>query len=267
MTERNALLSSFDLTGRVALITGGGTGIGAAIALMLAYAGADVILAGRRPGPLNETAEKIRASTGRRAFTCPADVRDAAQVGNLIESAAAKSGRLDILINNAGRGSHAPLRTMPFETWNKDVALNLNAAFLCSQAAYAYLKASGHGVIVNISSVAGSNGTMGVGAYAAAKSGLQMFTRVAAAEWGPRIRVNAVACGMIATELAQANWKKAGFDAAGASKGFPLRRPGNPEEVARAVTFLASDAASYITGETLTVAGGPQLKGMIDVEE
>lgn len=153
------------------------------------------------------------------------------------------------------------------ETWQKDVALNLNAAFYCSQAAYPHLKASGEGTIVNISSLAGVHGTTGVGAYSAAKSGLQMFTRVASAEWGPQgIRVNAVACGMIATPLAQANWAKTGFDAAGACEAFPLRRPGRPEEVAHAVLFLASDAASYITGETLTVGGGPQLKGMIDTD-
>jgi NAD(P)-dependent dehydrogenase (short-subunit alcohol dehydrogenase family) len=93
-----------------------------------------------------------------------------------------------------------------------------------------------------------------------------MFTRVAAAEWGPKgVRVNCVAAGMIATELAQANWAKTGFDTSAASAAFPLRRPGKPEEIAQAVMFLASDAASYITGETLVVGGGPQLKGMIDV--
>ncbi len=152
------------------------------------------------------------------------------------------------------------------EVWNNDVALNLNAAFYCSQAALQHLSANGNGVIVNISSLAGMHGSMGVGAYSAAKAGLQMFTRVAAAEWGPRgIRVNAVAPGMIATELAKAGWAKTGFDADAACKGFPLRRPGRPEEVANAVLYLASEFASYITGETLAVAGGPQLKGMIDV--
>jgi NAD(P)-dependent dehydrogenase (short-subunit alcohol dehydrogenase family) len=257
-----------DLSGRVAIVTGGGTGIGQAIALMLAERGVDLALAGRRPGPLEETAAMIREATGRRCITVQADVTDAEQAKTLVEATIAEYGRLDMLINNAGKAKHAPLRSMSPDVWKKDVELNLSAAFYCSQAAYPHLKASGHGAIVNISSLAGINGTTGVGAYSAGKSGLQMFTRVASAEWGPvGIRVNAVACGMIATKLAQEGWAKSGFDAMGACKAFPLRRPGRPDEIAQAVLFLASDAASYITGETLTVGGGPQLKGMIDTDE
>lgn len=257
-----------DLSGRVAIVTGGGTGIGAATAMLLAQRGADLVLAGRRLPPLEETADTIRQATGRKCLVVPTDVTDPDQASKLVETTVVELGRLDILINNAGKGSHHPLRSMPPSVWRKDVALNLDAAFYCAQAAYPHLKASGHGAIVNISSLAGVNGTMGVGAYSAAKSGLQMLARIAAAEWGPHgIRVNAVACGMIATPLAQAGWAKTGFDAAGACQAFPLRRPGRPEEVAQAVVFLASDAASYITGETLTVGGGPQLKGMIDVND
>ncbi len=264
-------LELFNFSGRVAIITGGGTGIGAVTATQLAQRGADLVLAGRKPEPLENTAQKIRAETGRRCITAPTDVTNPEQVAKLIEATIAEYGRIDILINNAGKGSHRPLRTMSPELWQKDVNLNLNAAFYVSQAAFPHLKESarqrnGQSAIVNISSLAGVNGTLGVGAYSAAKSGLQMFTRVAAAEWGPHgVRVNAVACGMIATDLAQAGWAKTGFDAAGAAQVFPLRRPGKPEEIAQTVIFLASDAAAYITGETITVAGGPQLKGMIDV--
>ena len=259
-------LELFNFTGRVAIVTGGGTGIGAVTAMQLAQRGADLVLAGRKPEPLETTAQKIRQETGRRCITVPTNVTDPEQATKLIEATIAEYGRIDILINNAGKGSHRPLRTMSPEIWQKDVNLNLNAAFYCSQAVFPHLKESGHGAIVNISSLAGVNGTLGVGAYSAAKSGLQMFTRVASAEWGPHgIRVNAVACGMIATDLAQAGWAKTGFDATGAAQAFPLRRPGKPEEIAQTVIFLVSDAASYITGETLTVAGGPQLKGMIDV--
>ncbi len=256
-----------DLTGRVAIVTGGSSGIGKAIALLLAHAGADLVIAARRQDRLAAAADEIAAETGRRCVAIPADVRDPASAKALIEGVIAEFGRIDILINNAGKGSHAPLRIMTAETWDNDVALNLNAAFYCSQAAYPHLKVHGNGAIVNISSLAGVNGTMGVGAYSAAKAGLQQFTRVAAAEFGPKgVRVNCVAPGMIATELAQKGWAKSGFDAVGACQAFPLRRPGKPEEVAQAVLFLASDAASYITGETLTVGGGPQLKGMIDTE-
>ena len=259
-------LPPIDFTGRIAIVTGGGSGIGAIVARMLAEAGADLAIAGRKAAALEETAGAIRAATGRRVLCVPTDVRDPAQCAALVEATVAEYGRVDVLINNAGKGWHAPLRTMPADVWDKDVALNLNAAFYCSQAAYPHLKASGKGAIVNISSLAGINGTMGVGAYSAAKAGLQQFTRVACAEWGPHgIRVNAVAPGMIATELAKAGWAKTGFDTTNACTAFPLRRPGEPEEVANAVLFLASDLASYITGETLAVAGGPQLKGMIDV--
>lgn len=257
-----------DLTGRVAIVTGGGSGIGKATALLLAQAGADVVIAARRQDRLDLAATEIAAHGGRRCLAVSADVRDPGSARTLIDAAIAEFGRIDILINNAGRGSHAPLRSMPAETWDNDIALNLNAAFYCAQAAFPHLKARGNGAIVNISSLAGVHGTMGVGAYSAAKAGLQQFTRVAAAEFGPRgVRVNCVAPGMIATELAQKGWAKTGFDTVAASQGFPLRRPGKPEEVAQAVLFLASDAASYITGEILTVGGGPQLKGMIDTEE
>jgi NAD(P)-dependent dehydrogenase (short-subunit alcohol dehydrogenase family) len=258
----------YDLTGRVAIVTGGGTGIGKATALLLAQAGADLVIAARRKDRLDQAAAELSVKTGQRCLAVAVDVRDPASAKTLIEAAVAEYGRVDILINNAGKGSHAPLRTMSAQTWDNDVSLNLNAAFYCSQAAYPHLKAHGNGAIVNISSLAGVNGTMGVGAYSAAKAGLQQFTRVAAAEFGPKgVRVNCVAPGMIATELAQKGWVKTGLDATGACQAFPLRRPGKPEEVAQAVVFLASDAASYITGETLTVGGGPQLKGMTDTEE
>jgi NAD(P)-dependent dehydrogenase (short-subunit alcohol dehydrogenase family) len=257
----------FDLAGRVALVTGGGTGIGRVTAERLARRGADVAIAGRRRDVLDTAAAEIADATGRRCFVARADVTDPEQARAMVADVTAALGGLDILVNNAGGGRHRPLRTMSPEIWRADVALNLDSAFYCAQAAFAHLAAHGRGVIVNISSLAGANGTMGVGAYSAAKAGLQMLTRVAAAEWGPKgIRVNAVACGMIATLLARANWAKTGFDAERACKAFPLRRPGTPEEVAEAVVFLASDAASYITGETLSVAGGPQLKGMIDVD-
>jgi NAD(P)-dependent dehydrogenase (short-subunit alcohol dehydrogenase family) len=260
-------LSPHDLSGRVAIVTGGARGIGKAIALLLAEAGADVVIAGRRQEPLDDTAAEIAKATGRRCLGVSADVREAGQASTLVDRTIAELGRLDILVNNAGRGSHAPLRKMPTEIWDNDVSLNLNAAFYCAQAAYPYLSANGNGAIVNISSLAGVHGTMGVGAYSAAKAGLQQFTRVAAAEFGPKgVRVNCVAPGMIATEAAQRGWAKTGFDARAACQSFPLRRPGRPDEVAQAVLFLVSDAASYITGETLTVGGGPQLKGMIDTD-
>lgn len=259
------MLEGFDLTGRAAIVTGGGTGIGKEIATLLARRGATLMIAARRIEALEKTAAEIRSATGQQVEILPADVTDPQAAQTLIDAALERLGRIDIVINNAGKSSFSSLAKMAPEMWDKDVRLNLNAAFYCSHAAFPHLKASGNGAIVNISSQAGVSGTPGCGAYSAAKAGLQMFTKVAAMEWGGSgVRVNCVAPGMIATELAQQAWAKAGFDAmAAAGSAFALRRPGRPDEIAQAVAFLASDAASYITGETLAVNGGPGQKGMI----
>lgn len=262
------MLEGFDLSGRVALVTGGGTGIGRATALLLAERGADVAVAGRRMEPLEETAADIR-SLGRRSFAVPADVRLADAAKALVDAVVAEFGRLDILINNAGGAhGHIGLHKMDLAKWDRDIQLNLSAATYCSQAAFPHLKKT-RGNIVNISSMAGVNGTQGVAAYSAAKAGLQMLTKVMSAEWGPSgIRVNCVAPGMTATEAAVSGWDKRGFDAAAIAKqAFSLGRYGTMREVAQAIVFFASDAASYVTGETLAVGGGTKIGGMISVED
>ncbi|WP_229736509.1 SDR family NAD(P)-dependent oxidoreductase [Novosphingobium endophyticum] len=259
-------LQIYGLDGRVALVTGGSDGIGRAIAQLLAERGADVAIAARRAERLEQAATDIGETSGRRTLAVTGDVTDPDQAASLVERTVKEFGRLDILVNNAGAAHYAFLRKATPEQWRRDLDLNLSSAFFCSQAAYPHLSES-RGVIVNISSLAGQHGTLGTGGYSAAKAGLQMLTRTAAAEWGPRgIRVNAVAAGMTETRKAKLSWEKMGFDVESACKAFPLRRPGTPEEVAQAVAFLASDAAAYITGETLTVGGGPQLKGMIDTD-
>ncbi len=262
-----SLPPEFDLTGRVALVTGGGTGIGRAIALLLAERGADVAVVGRRLEPLEKTVADIEA-LGRRALTVPASVRKVGEVQAAVAKVADHFGRIDILVNNAGGAhGHVPLAKLDPEKWDRDIQLNLSAAMYCSQAAFPHLKAS-RGCIVNISSLAGVHGTQGVAAYSAAKAGLQMFTRVSSAEWGPSgIRVNCVAPGMTATEAARAGWEARDYDAMDACRNFPLRRYGEMREVAQMVVFFASDAASYITGETVAVGGGPQIGGMIKVED
>lgn len=259
------MLEGFDLTGRVALVTGGGTGIGRATALLLAERGADVAIAGRRAEPLEKTAADIRA-LGVKALAVPADVRKPEQARAMVDTVVEAFGRLDILINNAGGAhGHVSLARMDLAKWDRDIQLNLSSAQYCAQAALPHLKASGNAAIVNVSSLAGVHGTLGVGAYSAAKAGLQMLTQVMAAEWGPRgIRVNCVAPGMTATEAAREGWEKRGYDPMAACQGFPLRRYGEMREVAQAIVFFASDAASYITGQTISVNGGPALGGIPD---
>jgi NAD(P)-dependent dehydrogenase (short-subunit alcohol dehydrogenase family) len=251
-----------DLSGRVAVVTGGGTGIGAASALLFAQHGADVVLAGRRPEPLQATAAKIEEATGRRCLAIPTDVREEDQARNLIDGTVAELGRIDILVNNAGGSSLARIEDLTTRMWERSFGLNVDAPYFCTREAGRYFLPQKSGSIVNVSSLAGINGLKSGAHYAAAKSALQMFTRVAAAEWGPHgVRVNCVAPGLIASELALIGWERAKIDITATTAHLPLQRPGRPEEVANAIVFLASDAASYITGEILAVGGGPNMSG------
>ena len=163
--------------------------------------------------------------------------------GAAIDAVITEFGRLDILVNNAGGAhGHVGLSKMDLAKWDRDIQLNLSAAQYCAQAALPHLKKS-KGNIVNISSLAGVHGTKGVGAYSAAKAGLQMLTRVMASEWGATgVRVNCVAPGMTATEAAREGWEKSGFDAAGIARtAFPLGRYGEMREVAQMIVFFASE--------------------------
>ena len=251
-----------DLNDRVAVITGGGTGMGAATALLLARLGADVVVCGRRPEPLEETAAKVKAETGRNCLAMPTDVRNEDQVKELIDGTVAQLGRIDILVNNAGGSTLGRLEELTTKMWHRSFQLNVDAAYFATREAGRYFLEQKSGAIVNISSMAGIGGLKKGAHYAASKAALQMLTRVAAAEWGPHgVRVNCVAPGLIASELALIGWAKNGVDPVKMTQNLPLRRPGTPEEIANAVAFLASDAASYISGEVLAVAGGPVLGG------
>jgi len=248
----------YDLSGQVAIVTGGGSGIGAATALLLARYGADVAIAGRTEATLQQTALAIVAATGRRCLPVPADLRDEAQVEALVAQAMAQFGRIDILVNNAGWGHHAPLNGLSTETYRGEFAINMDTTFFCSRAAGKHMIAAGKGAIVNVSSVAGTKGLPGMAAYSASKAAIQNLTRAAAAEWGPMgVRVNCVVPGLIATENASKDFADSGLDVETFCKHFPLQRAGQAEDVARAIVFLASDAASYITGVNLAVDGGP----------
>ena len=265
MRTDTPLPQGYNFGDRVAIITGGGTGIGAATALLLARYGADVVVAGRTAANLENTAETIRTGTGRRCLGIPTDVRQEDQVKNLVQKTIDEFGRIDILVNNAGGARGAPLKDITGKQWHNAFNLNLHAAFYCTSEVAPHLIAQKSGVIINVSSMAGINGTKGVAPYAAAKCGLQMYTRVAAAEWGPLgIRVNCVAVGAIASEGAVDNWKKGNLDMETMAATIPLRRLGEPGDVAGTIAFLASDAAAYISGEILAVCGGPQMGGFAE---
>ena len=259
------LPSDFDLAGKVALVTGGGSGIGRATALLLAERGANVAVAGRRLERLEACVVEIERS-GARALAVTADVRDPDSAAAMVATVAGTLGGIDILVNNAGGAhAHVGLAKLAPAKWQRDLDLNLSSAMYCAQAALPHLRRT-RGNVINISSVAGLEGTKGVAAYSAAKAGLQMLTRVAAAEWGPLVRVNCVAPGMTATEAAREAWDRTGFDAEGISRAFPMGRYAECREIAQVIAFLASNAASYVTGETIAVGGGPQIGGMVELE-
>jgi citronellol/citronellal dehydrogenase len=252
----------YDFTGKVAIVTGGGTGIGAATALLLARYGAEVVIAGRTEATLAGSARAITSETGRRCIWVRADMRDEAQAQALVARALEELGRVDVLVNNVGWGDHAKLSEMSTEAWRLEFARNLDTGFFCTKAVGPLMQAQRSGAIVNVSSVAGNSGVQGLAAYSVAKAGIQMFTRVAAAEWGRHgIRINCVAPGLIATDNAMQDFVANDLDVDAFCANYPLQRAGRAEDVARAIVFLASDAASYITGQTLAVDGGPIIGG------
>jgi len=259
------ITEQLDLTGRSAIVTGGGTGIGYATALQLARLGASVAIAARTADELEDAAARIRQQSGARCIAIPTDVKDEDAIVRMVSRTADEFGRIDILVNNAGGTRMGPLEQIPTRGWDSIFDLNVKSAYLCTREAGRHMMAQKTGAIVNISSGAGVTGVKGGAHYSAAKSALQMFTRVTAAEWGKHgIRVNCVAAGAIASPRAVEAWKVAGLDADAMGVVTPLGRTGLPDEIANMIVFLASDAASYVSGQTIAVNGGPVLPGIPD---
>jgi NAD(P)-dependent dehydrogenase (short-subunit alcohol dehydrogenase family) len=249
----------FSLEGRVAIVTGGGTGIGRVTATVLADHGADVVLAARRAEPLEEAAAGIR-ETGRRALVVPTDVTDAEACERLVAATLEEYGHVDVLVNNAGGSINKAPEAWTIAEWHQVVDVNLASVWFLSRVAAAPMLEQGRGAIVNISSGASFLALPLVAPYGAAKAGMNSLTRSLAAAWtGRGVRVNAVACGAVKTEGYNRSTKRAQVpDDAVLGPGNAIGRVGRPEEIAYPVLFFASDASSYCSGQTLWVNGGPK---------
>ena len=245
----------FDLTGRVALVTGGTRGLGRAILRTLAHAGADVVVASRKQEACEEAAAEVRA-IGRRAFAHCCHVGHWDEIDGLVDAAYDAFGRVDILVNNAGLAPTYPNpQGVTEELWDKTVAVNLKGPYRLMALVGERMVAGDGGSIVNISSIGGVRPTNDILPYAAAKAGLNALTVGFADALGPKVRVNAVMPGPFLTDISR-NWDHEAF--ADRARTFPLRRAGDPEELASAVLYFASDASSFTTGAVLAVDGGAQ---------
>lgn len=244
------------LAGRTAVITGASRGIGRAIALLFAQEGADVVLVARSADALGTVFDEV-SRRGGHALSIPLDIT-AEDAGEVVASRTlAEFGRLDVLVNNAGGNSFmSPLETMRYSGWQKTMALNLDSTVRMIQATLPTMTAAGVGSIINVSSIAGLRGVPGMSHYAAAKAAVISLTQSLAVEVAPRgVRVNALVPGWIDTDLTDFLRVDDGLEAAALAR-VPMARWGRPEEIAEGALFLASDASSFMTGQSLVLDGG-----------
>jgi 3-oxoacyl-[acyl-carrier protein] reductase len=253
MAEEKNRRIQVDLSGQTAIVTGASRGIGKAIALRLAAAGATVACVARSADKLKETADAI-AAAGGAAEVHPCDVTDSAAVSKLVEELAEKWGGIDVVVNNAGITKDTLIPRMEDEAWDAVIATNLRSVFLFTRAASLVMMRKRRGRIINISSVSGLMGNAGQANYSASKAGVIGFTRTVAQELASRkVTVNAICPGFIASEMTAA--MGATLDEFVKTR-IPAKRLGEADEVADAVLYLASDSAAYITGEVITIDGG-----------
>jgi 2-deoxy-D-gluconate 3-dehydrogenase len=246
----------FSLTDKIALVTGASRGIGRAIALGFAEAGADVAVAARTEGDLETLAKEIDA-IGRKALVLPTDVRDRAAIQGMFDKTVEHFGRLDILVNNAGGSNFmSPIVGLRPEGWDKLRTLNLDSVFHCTQIGAQKMLESGGGSIIQIASVAGIEGAQGLSPYSAAKAGVIMMSQAVAKELaGSNVRVNSIAPGWIDTPLNEWMTSDEGT-LREAVKMVPMGRIGTAEEIVGGAVYLASEASSFVTGATIVIDGG-----------
>jgi NAD(P)-dependent dehydrogenase (short-subunit alcohol dehydrogenase family) len=248
-------MKALDLSGRVAVVVGGTSGIGRAIALGLAEAGADVVVSGRRAELIDTVAKEIEAK-GRKSLRQPADVADRASLEKLRDKVVAELGKVDILVNSAGTTKRRPTLEVPEEEWNAIMETNLTGTLRACQVFGRHMVDRGYGRIINIASLSSFVALFEVAAYAASKAAVASLTKSLAIEWSSKgVTVNAIAPGVFRTDL-----NTALLDGTDRGREFLLRTPmkrfGKVEELAGAAVFLASDAASFVNGEVLAVDGG-----------
>jgi peroxisomal 2,4-dienoyl-CoA reductase len=266
VSEASSVFRPDLLVGKVAVITGGGTGIGLGVAGSLAAAGAHVAICSRKPEHLAPATEQLRAK-GARVSAVEVNVREPESVARMVDRVAQENGRIDILVNNAAGNFYAPSSTISANGWRAVVETDLYGTFFCSQAVYPIMKAHGGGRIISISMTLHYRGWPLMAHATAAKAGVDALTRTLALEWAnDRITVNAVAPGPIPTEGVRKAFTPQGSDAPDlfglekyAAESIPLGRWGTPDDIGQMVTYLASPAGDWITGAIMVVDGGAWL--------